>query len=304
MTGTFSAVIPTKGRPAVLRDALASVAAHGAHVLEAIVVDGTREPADEQELAALLSGPNAPRLVYLHAPDDSGLPAARNRAIRVAQGDYVQFMDDDTTVTEGYFEAMREAFAASDVGGVAPNIIDPYASERRIRALLLRLFYIGPFRLRKDELFLDPPAGLTESNSLPGASAWRRTVFRELQFDESLKGPAIGEDLEFSTRAGRKWRLLMQPAARMIHHRSPDERPPSRRVFADKVAFFHYHFRKNMAGSVGDWLAFLWLNFGFAADAAVRLQSQPVLGVIDGWKRIVKSGVMRRPQHRDVLLPQ
>jgi GT2 family glycosyltransferase len=304
MAATFSAVIPTKGRPAILREAIASVAAHGQLVREVIVVDGTSTPADEAELRAVMPQSGGPQLVYLHAPDDNGLPAARNRAIRIAQGDYVQFMDDDTTVTAGYFEAMQAGFADPRVGGVAPTIVDTYASSRKIRARLLRLFYVGPFRLRKDELFLSPPDTLTPSNSLPGASAWRRTVFAELQFDDALTGPAIGEDLEFSTRAGKKWRLMIQPAARMIHHRSPAERPPSRRVFADKVAFFHYHFRKNMAGGAGQWLAFLWLNLGFAADAAVRLKADPVLGVIDGWKRIFKSGLTMRPRHGDVLLLQ
>ncbi|MBM3523640.1 MAG: glycosyltransferase family 2 protein, partial [Alphaproteobacteria bacterium] len=256
MTGLFTAVIPTKGRPAILREAIASVAANGRLVTEIIVVDGTREAVDEAELHAVMPAGSAPRLVFLHAPEDSGLPAARNRAIRIAQGDYVQMMDDDTTVTPGYFESIQEAFAAPDVGGVAPTIVDEYASSRTLRALLLRLFYIGPFRLRKDELFLDPPSTLTPSNSLPGASAWRRAVFVDMLYDEALTGPAIGEDLEFSTRAGKKWRLLIQPAARMIHHRSPDERPPSRRLFADKVVFFHYHFRKNMVGTPLQWLAF------------------------------------------------
>lgn len=302
MTPTFSVVIPTKGRPAILQDALQSVASHGTLVREVIVVDGTREPADERDLQKALSGPGAPRLVYCHAPEDNGLPAARNRAIRIAAGDCVQFMDDDTTVTPGYFEELAKAFASPDVGGVAPTIIDDFASSRPLRAMFLRVFYVGPFRLRKDELFLNPPTGLTDSNSLPGASAWRREVFEEFLFDENLTGPAIGEDLEFSTRAGTKWRLVIQPAARMFHHRSPDERPPSRRVFADKVSFFHYHFRKNLSGTPASWIAFLWLNVGFALDAVARLQSAPVLGILDGWRRVFDRGLMARPKQSDVLL--
>ncbi len=291
-----SAIIPTKGRPAILMEALRSVAAQGAWVAEVIVVDGTRERADEAVLATALSGvPDPPRLVYCWAPEDSGLPAARNRGVSLARGEIVQFMDDDTTLEPGFFERLLPSFDRPEIGGVAGFLIDSVANSRPLRSWLFRCAYVGPFRQDKDELFIRTPEGLTLSNTLPGASAYRRAVFDEFRFDESLTGPAVGEDLDFSYRVGKKWRLAIQPAARMIHHRTEVERQASRRVFADKVAFFHYHFRKNMRGSPVEWLAYLWLNAAFVLDALARLQLAPIVGIADGWRRIGARGLLIRP---------
>jgi len=292
----ISVIIPTKGRPAALLQALRSVAAQAVPVAEVIIVDGTAQPADAAELAAALGdAPGAPRLVYRWAPDDSGLPAARNRGVDASQGEILQFLDDDTTIAPDYFQHLTQAFASSDVGGAAGHLIDPVADALALRRWLFRCCYIGPFRQRAAELFLRPPRAPTATNTLPGASAYRRAVFEQFRFDEALTGPAVGEDLDFSYRVGKKWRLVIQPGARLVHHRSPDERQASRRNFADKVCFYHYHFRKNMRGSALEWIAYLWLNAGFALDAAIRLQAAPVLGVADGWGRIAARGLWSRP---------
>src|SRR5450759_5865256 len=107
----ISVIVPTKGRPAALMDALRSVAAQTVHVEEVIVVDGTAQPANEAELAAAMSDvPDPPRLVYCWAPDDTGLPAARNRGVDVSNGEILQFLDDDTTVAPDYFRHLTQAF--------------------------------------------------------------------------------------------------------------------------------------------------------------------------------------------------
>lgn len=291
-----SVVIPTKGRPAVLMQALLSLAEQGEHIAEVIVVDGTAERADETVLrSAIARAPNSPELVYCWAPSDSGLPAARNRGVSVSQGDIVQFMDDDTTVEPDYFQHIATAFEAPAIGGAAGVLIDPVANSRPLRSWLFRWWYVGPFRQRKDELFIRSPLDLTLTNTLPGASAYRRAVFDEFHFDEFLTGPAIGEDLDFSYRVGKRWGLAIQPRARMFHHRSQVERHASRRVFADKVVFFHYHFRKNMRGTFVEWVAYLWLNTGFLMDAVARLRPDPLKGLADAYRRIVERGLLFRP---------
>lgn len=303
MATSFAVIIPTKGRPAILKEALASLAGHGALVTEVIVVDGTADAAQPQQLAELL-GARGPRFIYCHAPADSGLPAARNRGIALATADIVQFMDDDTVVEPGFFEQLSGVFADPEVGGCCGLILDEFASSRALRTLFQRYFYVGPFRLIKDEVFLRPPPNAVRTNCLPGASAYRRAVFQGFLFDETIRGAGSLEDLEFSFRVATSWRLMIEPKARMHHYRSAEERAPSRRVFSGKIWYFHYHFRKNMAGHVGEWLAYLWLNFGFAADALVRCKLDPILGVIDGWKRIMRAGLLVRPRPSDVLLPQ
>lgn len=259
-------------------------------------MDGTSQPAQEAELAAAMGDvPRPPRLVYRWAPEDAGLTAARNRGVGLAGGDIIQFMDDDTTVAPDYFEQLSRAFEPADVGGAAGRLIDPVAEAHGLRRWLFRCCYVGPFRQRAAELFLWPPRALTETNTLPGASAYRREAFAQFRFDEALTGPGVGEDLDFSYRVGNRWRLVIQPAAQIVHHRSPEERQASRKNFADKVGFYHYHFRKNMGGSPVEWAAYLWLNAGFALDALLRLRTGPLLGLLDGWRRVARRGLLSRP---------
>lgn len=277
-------------------EALRSVAGQTVPVEEVVVVDGTAQKADETELAAALAGgPRPPRLVYCWAPGDKGLPAARNRGVAASQGELILFMDDDTTIAPDYFQHLAQVFAPAEVGGAAGRIIDAAAESHALRRLFFRLCYIGPFRQRTMELYLRLPDAPAPTDTLPGASAYRREVFSRFHFDEALTGPAVGEDLDFSYRVGKAWRLMIQPAARMVHHRSPHERQDSRRNFADKVCFYHYHFRKNMRGTLSEWAAFLWLNFGFLMDALIRLRAEPLRGVLDGWGRIAGRGLLWRP---------
>jgi len=289
---TISVVIPTKGRRDALLVALQSVAAQRHPAQEVVVVDGSESASNPAEMAGALAG-SPTRLVYLWAPDSTGLTHSRNRGIQTSLGEIVQFLDDDTTIESGYLAHVVDAFRDAGVGGVGGRILDPTA-QARFRLVFLRLFYTADFRQRKEEFFIRPPACLTETNTLPGASAYRRAVVARLAFDETITS-TIGEDVEFSYRAARDWRLVIEPRALMTHHRAPQNRESRRYQFSEKVHFFHYHFRKNMAGTPRQWLAFYWLNVGFLVDGVRRLRLDPVLGSFDGWRRIWRDGVFSRP---------
>lgn len=89
--------------------------------------------------------------------------------------------------------------------------------------------------------------------------------------------------------------VTSHPAPARTLHRSVVERQTSRRIFVDKIRFYHYHFRKNMSGTVIEWLSYIWLNVRFTIDAVVRLEQAPVLGVADGWRRVAERGLLSRP---------
>lgn len=89
MPPTFSVVIPTYNRAAVLADALDSALAQTLPPVEIIVVDdGSTDdtPAAVQRYAG--------RITYLRQPN-AGPAAARNRGIDMARGQYIAFLDSD-----------------------------------------------------------------------------------------------------------------------------------------------------------------------------------------------------------------
>jgi glycosyltransferase involved in cell wall biosynthesis len=114
-----SVVLPTHDRPALLREAVESVAAQTYPNIELIVVDdASPTPAAETIDAASLG--SAITLRVLRREENRGANAARNRGIGAANGEYIAFLDDDDRWEPEKLERQVEAFeqGGTDVGVV------------------------------------------------------------------------------------------------------------------------------------------------------------------------------------------
>ncbi|MEI6070392.1 MAG: glycosyltransferase [Verrucomicrobiae bacterium] len=283
---SISVIIPTKGRGTTIVGALQSIGNQSVPVEEVVIVDGTPLAAEAGLFKECFSKcAQAPRIRYCHAPEDSGLTAGRNRGIRESTGEIIQFLDDDAVLAPDYFEHLLETFKSPEVGGASGVVIEPERPQSTMKRIFFRFFYIGPFRQIREEAFLYPSREIVRTNTLPGVGAYRRQVFAEEMFDENLTGACIGEDIDFSYRVGQRSALFIQPLSKVYHYPSPAERQTVRRNYCDKVCFYHYHFKKNLAALPGARLTYLWLNFGFAIHALFRFQAGAVLGVCDGWRK-------------------
>ncbi len=86
-----SAVIPTRGRPALLACAVRSALRQSWPRMEVIVVVDGCDAASTHQLEALAD----PRLRVICLPACAGGGAARNTGVRSARGDWIAFLDDD-----------------------------------------------------------------------------------------------------------------------------------------------------------------------------------------------------------------
>lgn len=86
---TFSIIITTVDRPALLLDAVNSVLSQTCEDFELIVVNDGGPALDG------LLGQRDPRLVLLRLPGKSGPGRARNQGVAIARGRYIGFLDDD-----------------------------------------------------------------------------------------------------------------------------------------------------------------------------------------------------------------
>jgi GT2 family glycosyltransferase len=291
----ISIVIPTKGRGTTITQALQSAANQTVSVYEVLIIDGSSErmPADLLD-QAFAGCKHSPVLVYLHKPEDKGLPEARNRGVRASSGDIVQFLDDDAVMAPDYFEHLLPAFHSADVGAVSGLIIEPGRSKSFLKKTFFSLFYIGPFRQKREEHLMSKIKTQHATNTLPGVAAYRREVFDQNEFDENLKGAAVGEDVEFSFRVGRKWRMLVEPSAKVYHYPSPAARLDLRSVYSQKIRFYHYHYCKNIGQGLVATACYYWLNLGFLIHALTTAKIKAVLGVCDGIGYIFKSSFRAR----------
>lgn len=128
----LSAVVATRNRPELLREAVRAIAEQeGAGRIEIIVVHDQSEP--DPSIAEVAPGADVRVIENTDAP---GLAGARNTGIRAASGRYIAFCDDDDVWLPGKVAAqVAELERRPDVGMVSTGIIVEYDGEHQRRYL-------------------------------------------------------------------------------------------------------------------------------------------------------------------------
>ena len=95
-----SLILPTRNRAAILRESLPRMLEQTAPAgsFEIVVVDD----ASDDDTADAVASIGSPHIVYLRQPQQAAAAAARNRAIEVARGKTLIFVDDDAFVRSDY----------------------------------------------------------------------------------------------------------------------------------------------------------------------------------------------------------
>jgi hypothetical protein len=254
-------VICTRNRPDDLAKALTAVDAV-AHGIEVLVADSS----DASQVAEVRDVVDVHDGVTLLACTP-GLARQRNQALewmRVQRPDtaYVHFIDDDTEVLPGYFDAIIEAFAArpelAGVGGVVLNQPRPrHVGTKRLFFLYGR---IPGQVLPSGRVTIGHYEGdeATHPVWLPGcAMSYRTTAITDRRFDDRLEGYSLGEDMYFSFALSHDHPLAIAPEARVLHHFSPQNRLSRTRLAPVKIALLHRFVREN--GGHGMRVSVFWL---------------------------------------------
>ena len=268
---TSTIVVPTKDRPDDLVACLDSILIQTRLPEEIIIVDD-----GEADAAALKQrvAHKAPGVVlrYHRKDGEPGLTASRNIAIRMAQGDVVFFLDDDVVLEPEYVAAMMEIHendASGEIGGVGGVITNAPVS---FGEMLSSLVSLTP-RWGHGKVF---PCGINQVNYgavktvqdvqwlSGGVTSYRREVFERFTFHEGFRGYGSMEDVEFSHRVSKAYRLVATPAARLAHYHTEVQRISRRELTYQRVLNLWYHFHHNMPQRLVNRLAFGWYLFAMA----------------------------------------
>src|ERR1043166_3977977 len=131
-----SVIIPTLNRPAMLKDALASIAAQTYTPIEIIVVNDAG--VDVECVVSQFKLKH--HIVYLKHATHKGLPAARNTGIKAASGDYIAYLDDDDVYYPDHIETLASFLSDS---GYKVAYTDAYeAYQCKLRSFLSDSFSI------------------------------------------------------------------------------------------------------------------------------------------------------------------
>jgi GT2 family glycosyltransferase len=260
---TVTILVPTRGRPEQLRRLLASLRQTGhlpAPGVDVLVVDNNPPgSAHVRSVAALAASYGALRI-----PGPGPKAAALNTAARTAAGEFLVFLDDDTTIAGPEWLAHLIGAFDAQVGYVAGDV-----RARRTTTPAQAVWEAkGGLSKGHTPVQLTPPAGRHTRHAwrlkrvAAGANcAIRRAVFERIGgFCERL-GPGTtighGESLEIVDRILRAGHTARYTPAALVWHDHPDTLAALRaklRLYArgDTAVALH------LAATHGDLLAALW----------------------------------------------
>ena len=289
-----SIIIPTYNRPKELTDCIQSIVEQTIKPDEIIVVDdGNLQELPLKNKCELLGI----RYIY-HKKKTRGLTGSRNVGIRLASGDILFFLDDDTVLFSNYIEEIVRTYFFSSgaevmgVGGVIANT-KPLSLAHRLRRLSDFLFLasspkegkILPSGFSADYGTTGfPIKKITDVDFLSGGvSSFKKEVFESFSFSEKYKGYGMGEDKDFSFRVARKFRLVVNPRAKLYHYESPKMRFDKARE-TKEIAFGRYHlFNDYLRKNIWCWFLFYYALFGYLFGRTIIFCLSPKKG---NWQRM------------------
>ena len=233
---TFSVIIATKNRAEELRTiSLPSLAKQDNRDFEIIAWDASEDDRSEQVVEAFAAAHPDLSIFYFKAPR-AGSCAQRNDAVKVARGEIVFFIDDDSEVSPDGIAALRDTFEgqAALSGTCLPldyflfraSVGKSGSKTEQLRAFLLAIYgnVFGPVFGGSGVFKASLPGHPNRVSYLSGCDmAFRKGVFQHHSFNERLQkygGYALWEDIEFSQRLHREGHILCVTEYGFVVHRA------------------------------------------------------------------------------------
>lgn len=240
MAGTMISIpVPAYRAGPFLRAALDGVAAQSETNWELIVVeDGSQD--ETREIVSVFADEHAGhRVVYENLERNYGVSVARNRAIALAKGDVLAFLDADDIWFPSHLHALCAVMAKGPQFAMSGFEVVQTSLARRVSV-----------PLPSEEQLLEPVPHLLRSSFIHSSSivAMTRSCWEKAgPFDSSLR---IGEDLDVWIRAIRGHGLAHTGCVTCAYRKHPGSAMADLwQVARDRVAFLKKQLRQETAPS-------------------------------------------------------
>ena len=308
----FGVIIPTKDRREDLFECLMSMRSQSVLPEIVVIVDSSKDNGTE-EMIKEIKHSYPVQLVYIRYKKPPSSTGQRNVGIKYIMDkvDLIHFLDDDVVfVQDDYFAKINIHFLNdSSIGGGAGQIVQiRHVGYRNKFGVLFRKVFLlteeGVGKLKPSGWASVPSAEFlkefTYVEVLPGVAVYRSEVFEHFLFDENLTGPGTREDMDFSYRVSRKYKLFFEPMAKILHKATPSGRPKN---WLEVYAFYYTHnhfylFRKLLPQDLVHIISFIWSDIGsFLGFMALSFRFRnilPILGALKAYRALLTNGVQRK----------
>lgn len=244
----ISVVIATKDRPRLLLACLKSISRQSLLPREVIIVDASKKKFKPRSKIF--------NIVYIKTQIASST-FQRNLGAQKANGKIIQFFDDDTIVEKDYLKNIAGVFKDKEIGGAGGKIIWRRSAFASFEIFLKKILFINSKPGQKVTPLVVPNHAQLSEYSSPCfvsflsscACAFRNEVFKKYSFDENLSEYAFLEDVDFSYRVSKEFKLFFEPKAVVQHHVSRgglSTEEYKKRATINRFYFFRKHFKPTL----------------------------------------------------------
>lgn len=297
---SISVIIPTLNRPKDLKNVLNSVLSQTILPNEIIIIDQSRDDLSKLVCEELLEANNKIRqdIVFKYIKDCNvtGLAQARNEGIKLSCGNLIFFFDDDVILERNYLHEILNSYEKYPHLKGVQGVITNYSKIGFFSSLMTKLFTHKYFRDQR----LDTYCNLAEYKKYDiiyttimggGLMSIKREVFDEYKFDENFYKYSFGEDVDFSYRVSLKYKMAINPAAR-LYHKSLGPKLDVKKQIERQICFYIYFFKKNIDKNLANYSLLSLYVFGILISAVFKIllrgNFQCFKGVVSGFS-IVKN---------------
>ncbi len=295
---TISVIICTRNRFDDFQKTIPSVFRQSRLPDELVVVDSSESP----QIEGYLNSINRP-MVFRYFHTTPGLTLQRNHGIRKSKGDLLFFFDDDVDLDIDYIYQVEKVFKEDregEIGAVGGRITSLHEIKAgtflsrvkdKIFDLIRNLFGLGNlgngrFRYSGMPTHLNPDGRSQYIECLSGCCmAFRREVFKKIEFDENLPSYGLMEDVDISKRTlDLGYRIYYEASAMLVHNTSPQNRLDIYRWAEMTVINYAYLFRKNWSKNWLRKVYFYWALIGLLVLNLHNLEG--LRGTLNGMRKM------------------
>ena len=309
MNKKISVIIPTYNRPLELKNCIQSILKQKLLPTEVIVIDDGNLSEYPLKDDCINAG-----IVYKYSKKKSpGLTESRNIGIKMAIGDIIFFIDDDSVLSENYLEEIIRVYIMKDspmIGGVGGLVIShkPVKITHRLRSIF-DIFFLGcgfqegmvlPSGFCTDYgKTIFPPRRIKEVDFLSGgAMSFKKEIFNEMTFTDRYRDFGFGEDKDFSLKVSRNYKLIFNPRATLLHMENPIMRPDKESTGRKFVIGRYLFFKEFVKKGWWSWIFFSYAILGYLIVRTIILlvsfnksEISRLRGIIGAIKDILKGHI-------------